>query len=233
MPLSPDETDLVEAAAKGVVEGALAPVHEITIRVFGKLADQVGDILGDYGRHIRLQHLVKIMKKTQRILSKAGIETKVIPSRILLPAVHFASLEDDDSMQNKWAALLANTATDPDAIPPSFPDILHGLTPIEVQFLDRAYNEVLQDEEEARREQGKYKDGPPSLAFRTTARAVRAETLKSLTGVALGNVLRLGLLEPRAGSFDSRVSANESLMDLNAFARAFIQACRPSERPGE
>jgi len=224
--LDPDETELVKAA----VEGALAPVKELVLRAFGPLADQIGDILGDYGRQYRVRQLSKILAKTKRIADKAGIEINLVPPRILLPAVHFASLESDDALQEKWAALLASTSAEPDRIPPSFPDILHSLSPAEVRFLDRAFDNVTQN---SLRVEGAIDKMPQFSTGIRTDIAIDDGILEVADEVMLDNLQRLGLVRLIPGA-DVTINADpvgdeRDRYVITAFGRAFIRACRPPE----
>ncbi len=223
--LTPDQKDLFKAG----VEVALAPFKELTLRTFGPLADQIGDMLGDCGRLARFKNLVNISKKMQKFAVECGIEVRIIPPRILLPAVHYASLEDDDALQEKWAALLANTSVDPDHIPPSFPDILHSLTPVEVRLLDRVYDETLEDEEEKKRYEEIYKYGPPSKYANTGGEIpVRPESLGDIPEAALDNIARLGLFKRYSTTVESYGPFAE--FGVSAFGGAFIRACRSPKK---
>ena len=68
-----------------------------------------------------------------------------MPARTGLAILQRASREEDDSMQTRWAALLANAArSDKKAdLPPSFPEILAALSPGEARLLDAVYDKVL------------------------------------------------------------------------------------------
>src|SRR5438309_6061589 len=65
-----------------------------------------------------------------------GREIKTIPGRVLFPLAELAANEDDESMQARWAALLARGSTDPDSIPPAFPRLLSEVSPSEARLLD-------------------------------------------------------------------------------------------------
>lgn len=228
--LTPDEKELFKTG----VEVALAPYKELTLRAFGPLAKQIGDILGDYGRFTRFKNLARILGKMQKIADECGIEINIIPPRILLPAVHFASLEDDEDFQEKWAALLTNTAVEPDGISPSFPDILHSLTPVEARFLDRVYDELLEDAEEKKREQERFKYGPPSKYANALGETpVRPESLEDASEVMLDNIARLGLFK-RYPMSEEVFGHPQATFGISAFGCAFIRACRaPGGRQGK
>jgi len=72
----------------------------------------------------------------RRFLEESGITPQQIPLKILLPAVEYASVEDDDDLHTMWAALLTSAA-DPakDEVLPSFLDVLRQLSKQEAQFL--------------------------------------------------------------------------------------------------
>lgn len=227
MPLTRDETELVKAG----VEGALAPVRELVFRAFGPLADQLGDILGDYGRQFRTAQLLKILDKTKRMADQAGVEVNVIPPRILLPTVHFASLEDEETLQEKWAALLANASAEPDRIPASFPDILHSLSPAEVRFLDQALENVAGGDvkiaEAADREMPQF-----SVGIKADL-PIDERILQSADELMLDNLQRLGLIRFVGGSsvaVGSQVIGDSDKYVIPAFGKAFIRACRPPDR---
>ena len=228
MSLTPYENALIKAG----IEGVLAPYKELVLRAFGPLADQVADILGEYGRQHRVRQLAKILKKTKRIADEAGIEMKVIPPRVLVPAVHFASLEDDDTLQEKWAALLANTSAEPDRIPASFPDILHSLSPAEVRFLDRAFENVAG--RDVRIDEATDHEMPQFSVGIKADLPIDERILQDADEVMLDNVQRLGLIRFIPGTpitVGSQVIGNPDEYLISAFGKAFIRACRtPGKR---
>jgi hypothetical protein len=67
-----------------------------------------------------------------------------VPLKILHPLIENCSLEKDDSLQEKWAALLANAANPapPNLVLPAFAEILKQLSPIEAALLERIYSEI-------------------------------------------------------------------------------------------
>lgn len=66
--------------------------------------------------------------------TEAGLELKIVTPRILFPILESGSIEDDENMRDRWAALLANTATGnyQDRV---YPEILRQLSAADAQLL--------------------------------------------------------------------------------------------------
>ena len=78
------------------------------------------------------------------MLEEAGIEPQPVAPKVLLPILENASLEDDEELHDRRAALLANAA-DPGAdvgVEAVFPDILRQLSRADAIFLDAVYDRV-------------------------------------------------------------------------------------------
>jgi hypothetical protein len=75
------------------------------------------------------------------MLALSGDSPSPVPGRILMPILDYASVEDDDAMQRKWGALLANAAshTEANKVLPAFAEILRQLTPVQAQILEWMY----------------------------------------------------------------------------------------------
>ena len=71
----------------------------------------------------RFRQAVKLCRRAKQLLDDAGLQAHEVRPGVLVPILEGAALADDDeALQDRWAALLANAATKPaDAIPPSFP----------------------------------------------------------------------------------------------------------------
>jgi len=135
-PLDPVTTGLTVAAALG----AAKRVENFIAAVAGHPRESVGTILGNIVKR-RLDNAETVAAKSDFILLNLGLQAKEIPLPVLQPALEAASLQEDPSMQDVWANLLANAA-DPRAlneVPPSFPAILKELGPRDVKFLDAIF----------------------------------------------------------------------------------------------
>lgn len=133
-------------------------------------------------------------------------------------------------MADRWAALLANAAADPDSVPPSFPGILEQLAPIEAAILEAIHHAVIVEPSA--------EGGQPWQL--TTISAAGIQTRFSLTEAEyigrVENLLRLRLVGPPATRLEfidnpERVFLLEGTdqIRLTELGRAFVEAC---QRPG-
>jgi len=80
--------------------------------------------------------LVKTLRKTERILREAGLPANAVPTRLLFPIVDASSIEDDETLQEMWAGLLATASQQTDSVSPSFIETLKQLTPDDARHLE-------------------------------------------------------------------------------------------------
>ena len=87
-----------------------------------------------------------VLERAQEMLQDAGIQPGPVPIKALVPLLQYASLEDDAYLQERWAALLANSAHPEQGahVQPSFPDILRQLSSPDAKFLDAIHGFVLE-----------------------------------------------------------------------------------------
>src|SRR6266567_8649975 len=141
-----DLAPLGEAA--GWLAGAkvLAPFLE---KIFGQAASEVGGMLADpiaeWRKDLvrrRQERLIRIGSGAAQQIKDTGTEPIMIPDYIAVPLLHRATLVDDESLQEKWASLLA-TAAHPQlasSISHLFPVMLASLSPRQAQFLDVVFD---------------------------------------------------------------------------------------------
>lgn len=116
-----------------------AALTAIVSRILNPSADAVGEGLAaplQAWANRRGQGAADTLMKAAEILHKSNVEPHPVPGRVLMPILVHSSLEEDQQLQLKWAALLANAAAVPNQIPPSFPTILSDLSPAEALVLD-------------------------------------------------------------------------------------------------
>ena len=191
------------AIVTGGLEAGVSAAKGLVERLFGPAADELGAMLSDKARLYRLKNTLRVLAKTQELLSNAKIEGNQVPLRTLLPILDGAAMEDDESLSAKWAGLLASAAASPPAVHPSFPRILSELTPREAAMLD----ELLAA------------DGPNAWPDFRALCAQRFNCPEQSIKESWGNLFRLGIW---ANAKDP--SSEKSLVKLSEFGRAFLTA---------
>jgi hypothetical protein len=141
------------------------------------------------------------------MLDAAGLEPHQVPFRTLVPLVESASLEDDDELTERWAALLANAAGGQEHVPPSFPNVLRELEPVQARLLDTLYQATMRMAPELRRTAG------------ITAKAP-GQVIPDIDYHA-DNLRRLRLAATPSHNIDP------DLLLLTDFGTKFVRACRP------
>ncbi len=130
---------MTDPVSTALAKKALEPIGGLLQRIAGPLADEIGDSLAIIARPYRIKLSLKMFQKTQRMLEEAGIAPQAVPPRLFLPIVESASIEDDEDLHTRWAALLANAATSHNSVHPSYIETLKQLTPVEARLLDALY----------------------------------------------------------------------------------------------
>lgn len=192
----------VEAFAEAT--GALEPVREAT------------GWLGDTIRYRREAHLAKVLMKAAEKVKASGLPAHAVRDKWLRVVVEDGSMEDDERMQERWATLLANAATDNEAkIRLAYPRILAELEPKEALLLDRLWEKT---------------PNPAEEPFET----VGSETTSDLVDLAgLYNLERLGLLKwiwSTATTWDELSNGEVTLkgVQLTQLGWEFVKACKSS-----
>jgi abortive infection alpha-like protein len=124
---------------------------------------------------------------------KAYAEIRVPLVRAILEA---GSEENDETMQERWANLLANALTGSDGVRTAFASILSEMEPGDVALLDLIYE-----------------------SFQAPGRSLRIGPSADFT--AIQNLTRLGLITM---SYETKLNAGEVFM--TGFGRLFVLACK-------
>jgi hypothetical protein len=148
-----DPAELVKAApelVKGAAAiGAAVPFTGIVKRMLGPAADEVAEMWRDQVRVYRYGRQVKLLEKVEKIAKDAGFTPQAVPPKILFPLLDGASFEDDETLHDMWAALLANASSPDDKpIKPIFIQALKAMTPDEARLLHFIYRRSQTDVKE-------------------------------------------------------------------------------------
>jgi hypothetical protein len=211
----PDEpsTDLVQSAKEEMTE----EVGRFVGTIFGAASIEFSEMLGDRVGWWRLKQSIRLAKKAKELLDAEGLTPEQVPLRTAVPLLESGSLEQDENLVDRWAALLANAAGGTVAVPPSFGNVLRELEPPAALLLEHIYEEHMTLAPDLREHYGIRLRGHQE-ALGLDDEAVRYH---------LDNLTRLGLL--RSGSLT--VPDYHEQMAMTAFGRAFVKACRPPGTP--
>jgi hypothetical protein len=126
------DADLVKAG----VDAVLRPFTDLIMKIAGPAAEELGLTLQDHVKVLRLERQLRLFKRVKEILEKNGREPERVPLKLLQPIVENASVEEDDTLQDRWAALLANAAAGISSVHPAFIEVLKQLSSLDVFVLD-------------------------------------------------------------------------------------------------
>ena len=137
--MGPIETALSKSGIPAAVEVA----KDFLNKIAGPAASELGEHFADKVRFWRFKNQLTILGKAQRMLDEGRITPSQIPLKTLLPAMEHSSLEENETLQEKWAALLANAANPASEIEvnPGFVETLKQLSPQDARALDVIYGQ--------------------------------------------------------------------------------------------
>lgn len=151
-----------------VAEKGIESVQSFLGKLLGPAATEVGFLLADKVRVFRFNNQIKIFSKVKEKVEENNLTLKQVSLKTIIPLLDFSSLEDDETLQEKWINLTVNFIDANKKYESTiFPYLLNQLTSEEVQILDNMYNDFLIN---------------------------NYSTLK-INGVIKSNLIRLGLVE--------------------------------------
>lgn len=141
------DPEVVKAVVQGAVEGLISPAAELFRQITGGAAEEAGQALRAYVRNVCDRRLPRLMARSKQMFESARIVPHPLPAKILLPILENGSVEENDDLQDRWAALLVNCSSQDGSmsafseyIPAS--EILKQLNPYEVLLLQMCYEFV-------------------------------------------------------------------------------------------
>jgi hypothetical protein len=137
-----DPTEIIGEAAGNAVGKVLdsKPVENLLAPVTNELGLALGDI-GSVFRFYASENLKKIFTKWAQQRKDRPIDIQDVPR--VLPLLQSASLESDDELQDRWAALLESSVSKPGSVLPSFGATLSQMTADEAKFVDRLWSAAI------------------------------------------------------------------------------------------
>jgi len=215
-------------------EAAKAFGKETANQIFSFLSDiirpparELGGLLADHMGWFRFKTQMKIIKKAKCLLDEQNIQAQEVPIKPLSKLLEYCSWEEDESMQEKWAILLANFAASGEN--PinhiSFVDILNQISPIQAKYLDLMYDELFFP---ARRD---YRTWPSYQSTHRLADILEIDEYASY--IICDSLMRLNLIKPdynfkpedRDISY-SKVEISYESVTLTHLGNEFVRKCR-------
>lgn len=187
--LEPAVAELAQAS------GILIPVQELA----GILADTIR-------YRWRVPHACRLIANAAEKVRATGLPPRGVPDKLLSAVLENGAVEDDESMQDRWANLLAYQATFGD-VPPALPEILKQIAPEEAVALE---------------------------LLATHSRYVPLPDL-GLREAQVENLVRLGLIKPdpvrsESGFQGFLASRLPPLFNISPLGTEFIECCRNEQR---
>jgi hypothetical protein len=200
--------------------GLTGPVRELA----GWLTDLI--------RYRRAPHQAKLLIDAAAKIRASGLPSCAVSDKFLRAVLESGSLEDDLSMQTRWASLLANACTDPNtAQRVAFAEVLRQLEPIEAQMLDRLVEAWAPFGDAAR-------VGESSAYYTLEHASSQVQNEIGISDDGLDNLERLGLIRfaaknsPTIKDMEELSALLRALVVPTAFGIGFVRACRiPDQKP--
>ena len=118
------------------IEKGLDLIKGFLEKLAGGTIEEAGLMFADKIRLRRLKNQITILSKAQKIATDANIDVKQINYKILVPLLEYASLEEEESLQDKWACLISNYADSKQQYKNAiFPFILNQITLEDIQYV--------------------------------------------------------------------------------------------------
>jgi hypothetical protein len=214
----------VAKASGKAIEAARDAGGFIARFISGPLEQGIG-IYEDKLKYIRWERQVRLMRRAEEELRKLGLSqpTRPIPLKVAIPLFQGASLEEDDTLQDRWVRLLVNAANAESGIEVhrSHTEILAQITPAEAAILDTVYALPY----EATRYAGVITELLPVSARVATNEDKEHNEPPEPIKLALGRLARNGCL-----TISTSWGGGEMFSRINptVLGRDFVAACRAS-----
>ena len=92
------------------IEKGLDSAKSFLDKLINPSIEEIGLLLKDKVALWRFKNQVKMVNKASEYCIKNNIKPREIPLKILCPLLEYSSLEEDETLQDKWSILLSNLA---------------------------------------------------------------------------------------------------------------------------
>jgi hypothetical protein len=193
--------------------------------IAGPLEQGIG-IFEDQLKYMRWERQIRLMQRAQLFLNQTGLQdpNRPVSMKLAIPIIQGASLEEDDFLQDRWAALLVNAANASfhGEVRRSYVSILEQLTSLDVRILDVIYSLPFEQSQS----EAISTSGLPNYAeipIKNKQEQNPGTQLPENIVISLGNLARLGCLRPGMTWTGREVF---DMVTPTAVGKAFVEACR-------
>lgn len=216
-----EESKAIQEVAKATGKGIDA-VREAGGFIARYIAGPLEEGVGIFSDRLKYVRQVRLMQRADQFLREAGLEapSRAVPLKIAIPLLQAATIEDDDSLQDLFAALLVNAANAASGVEVhrSFIEILGQITPLEARILNVIYALPFDEARHA----GVTTNALPDNAHILAEKEIATEQPPDEIALALGNLVRVGCVKLPGtwGGGETFSSVNPTLL-----GREFVRAC--------
>ncbi len=203
-------------------------------RYIGGSLEQSMGIIEDKLKYMRWERQHRLINKAEQFLKQEGLDSpdRAVPIKIMVPLLEGATLEEDDALQNTWAALLTNYGMQKSGIEPhrSYISILEQLSSTEAIIISKVYASEHEEYDSFLIEQLPDKIVPVPKTEDAASNPNYSSSQNPLDSIkiAIGNLERLGMLNT-SRTWAGRIVFHT--ISKTHLGTAFYDACTlPSER---
>jgi hypothetical protein len=181
---------------------------------------ELAGIATDTLKVTRFKRQLRLTDQVKLLLREHGLNAplRVLPPNFVIPLVEFASLEEDDDLQDIWALMLVNAADASSRAErrTAFVSMLKDMTAFDVMILAKIAKIAPSTSDGA-----VYTLNFPDSDDQADS-GRRPAVLGNEVAVSLGNLARLGCINPNASYGGRLLYSHVTLTELGA---AFVTAC--------
>jgi Abortive infection alpha len=171
----------------------------------------------------------EVLTKAQRMMREAEVQPGPVPMKTVVPLLQYASLEEDEYLREKWAAMLANAAVPSGKVRASFAEVLRQLTPQEAAFLDCLFTltEARMADFLSQSPQNQRENPAKNLGMRHELLELYRKTSQTADGDDIGFEFSMVFDNLRRSNIIEGPVIGRTQVSFTAFGLEFIRSCTP------
>ncbi|MFA4918358.1 MAG: Abi-alpha family protein [Thermodesulfovibrionales bacterium] len=225
-----EETEAVKESAKAIQEIAKTTSKAIDAGkqvgdfvakyIAGPLEEGIG-IFHDKLKYMRWERQVRLIKRSEEFLKEVGLSSpsRPVQMKIAIPLIQAAFLEENDELQDRWAALLVNASNINSGIDvkKAYISILEDMSPFDANILEKICSVPLQNQHVR------------ILTYKLPEEAVVSSEVDFLpepnpdVQLSLGNLIRLGCLTANITWGGGQIL---TCVESTLLGRSLVEACK-------